>query len=511
MSRQLLNIDLNRVEGDLELKIELDGDRISDAWCVGTMYRGFEQMLKGRAATDGLVVTPRICGICGTAHHYAAAAAVEVAWGCEVAPNGQRIRNLCVMAESVQSDVRQSFLMFTIDLCHERYADRPGWDEVLRCFEPFRGSTYVGTLQHSKEILKIVAQFGGQWPHATYMVPGGVTIKPQITQLVRARTLIDSFLRWYEAEVMGCSVERWLENTSVAEVEAWLDESDAHASSAMGVFWRFARTLGLHETGRGHGNLLSMGTLYDPERWEPPFDDHAVLVQAGFRDAHTSADLPFDQALITEHVKHSWFVDYGGGRHPFEGETKPQYLPDGDGYSWAKAPRYDGRVAETGPLAELYHDHDPFVRGLFGEEGSTTFTRQIARLHRPARTLVRMRETVDQLIERLADPFMVQPTERPDGEGLGIVGAARGSLAHWVQLRDGKIHRYQVITPTTWNASPRDSDGHRGHWESTLIGTTIADIDDPLEIGHIVRSHDPCLVCTVHVLDTNKRVRFKVG
>lgn len=507
---QLLNIELNRVEGDLELKVEYDGERVTNAWCVGTMYRGFEQMLRGRAATDGLVVTPRICGICGTSHHYAAAAAVEMAWGCEVAPNGQRIRNLCLMAEGVQSDARHTFLMFTIDLCHPRYAGVDGYDEVMAQFEPFKGTAYVQTLQHTKEILKVVAQFGGQWPHATYMVPGGVTIHPNVSQLIRARTLVDSFEKWYETSILGCSVDRFLQNESVEDVEAWLEESDAHASSALGVFWRFSRRIGLHRTGLGEGNLLSYGNYYDPDRWQPPFDDLATLCASGFRDAETGQDLPFDHKQIAEHVKHSWFVDYEGGRHPFEGETLPEYLPDSDAYTWAKAPRYDDKVAEVGPLAELYHDHDPLTRGLFAAEGSNTFTRQLARMYRPLVTLRRMRKTIEELIAHLGDPFILQPTARPDGEGVGTLGAARGALAHWLQIRDGKIHRYQVITPTTWNASPRDAQGRPGHWERTLIGTEVRDIHDPIELGHVVRSHDACLVCTVHVLDTNTRHRFSL-
>ena len=72
--------------------------------------------------------------------------------------------------------------------------------------------------------------------------------------------------------------------------------------------------------------------------------------------------------------------------------------------------------------------------------------------------------------------------------------------------RNTAIGRYQLVTPTAWNASPKDSEGRHGHWESSLIGLTVDDPDDPVEIGHIIRSHDPCLVCTVHLLDTGKRI-----
>jgi len=111
-------MDLNRVEGDVEIKLEVDGNMVTDAWCVGTTYRGFEQILVGRDPKDALVITPRICGICSTSQLYAATSALEVAFQSPLAPNGTRIRNLCLMAEGVMSDARHTFLMFAPDLCN---------------------------------------------------------------------------------------------------------------------------------------------------------------------------------------------------------------------------------------------------------------------------------------------------------------------------------------------------------------------------------------------------------
>jgi Ni,Fe-hydrogenase I large subunit len=105
-----IKMEMNRVEGDLELQVAVEGHVITDAWCVGTMYRGFEQLLRGRAATDALVITPRICGICSTPQLYAATAALEMAARVPVAPNGTRIRNLCLMAESTMSDAHVSLV-----------------------------------------------------------------------------------------------------------------------------------------------------------------------------------------------------------------------------------------------------------------------------------------------------------------------------------------------------------------------------------------------------------------
>src|SRR6478609_11024797 len=78
--RKLITIDLNRVEGDVEFRLDVEDHIVRDSWCVGTMYRGYEQILVGRAPSDVLVIVPRICGICSTAQLYAGVRALEDAW-----------------------------------------------------------------------------------------------------------------------------------------------------------------------------------------------------------------------------------------------------------------------------------------------------------------------------------------------------------------------------------------------------------------------------------------------
>ena len=164
------------LKGISEIQLEVEGHTVTDAWCIGTMYRGFEQILLGRDPNDVLVITPRICGICSTSQLYAATSALEMAYQAPVAPNGIRIRNLCLMAESVMSDARQTFLMFAPDFCNKTYSTHELYDQVMELFEPpFKGSIARQTVQYSKHILGIIMAFGGQWPHSTYMLPGGIT------------------------------------------------------------------------------------------------------------------------------------------------------------------------------------------------------------------------------------------------------------------------------------------------------------------------------------------------
>ena len=286
-------------------------------------------------------------------------------------------------------------------------------------------------------------------------------------------------------------------------------KANDHQNSGVGLITRFGRSIGLQKLGKGASNLLSAGCYYDPEKWQPPYDNRNVLIPGGFYDAETKEVSPFSHLEITEHVRHSWFMDYGGGRHPWEGETIPDYRPDSDRYSFAKAPRYKGKVVQLGPLAEFVIAGDPLITSFFRAEGPNTWLRQFVRLHRPVAVLRQMRKHVADLIENIDEPTFVKSEARTEGVGYGFVNAARGSLGHWLQTAGGKIKNYQVITPTTWNGSPRDSSGTRGHWEESFIGLEIKDLDNPVEVGHLIRSHDACLVCTVHFAKTGRRVTYQ--
>jgi hydrogenase large subunit len=162
MKTKIVNIPLNRVEGDLALNLEVEDGAVTNAWSSGLMYRGFENILVGRSALDGLVITPRICGICSTAHLMAAAAALDQIAGAVVPDNARRIRNIAQMVENIQSDMRQAFLLFMPDLSHAFYQDQPWHSEAARRYAPLRGQLALETIRETKKILEIIAIFGGQ-------------------------------------------------------------------------------------------------------------------------------------------------------------------------------------------------------------------------------------------------------------------------------------------------------------------------------------------------------------
>ena len=211
-------------------------------------------------------------------------------------------------------------------------------------------------------------------------------------------------------------------------------------------------------------------------------------------------------------MSHAWY-DESGEMHPFDRTTTPvgKNPKDFDGkYSWSTAVRHaeNGRL-EAGALARQLvagGDHgndwqhtDPLILDMYKKMGgASNQLRHFARMHE----LCKIYREAERILREfnLNDEWYIKPTER-DGQGWGATEAIRGALCHWIDVKDGKIANYQIIAPTTWNVGPRASDGERGPIEEALIGTPVANPKDPVEVGHVCRSYDSCLVCTVHAHD----------
>lgn len=506
MTRKEIHIyPFNRVEGDLDLSVEIQDGVVREAYSAGVMYRGFENLLVGRAPLDGLVLTPRICGICSTSHLNAAAKALDMFFDVSVPDSAKRIRNVTLIAEKIQNDFRHAFLLFMADFTNSAYKELPLYAEAVKRYEPLKGETAVQTIRETKKILEIIAILGGQWPHSSFMVPGGVVCVPSANEITQCLFLLRNFRKWYETRVLGCSIERWQEVKTGTDIDTWLDEAESHANSDLGFFIQFARLANLDKLGKGHANFISFGALDLPENTAvKSFGDDELFFPAGF--LQTAVVAKFNQEKITEDISHSWFDDEIANRHPFEGSTQPYATGSESGkYSWAKAPRYDGVPAETGPLAEMMIASIPLIADLVQKGGPNVYVRELARLIRTAFLIPVMEKWLEELALS-GQEFYCDHGTREHGDGYGLVEAPRGSLGHWLKIDESKIHKYQIITPTAWNASPRDSNGIRGPWEEAIVGSEIKDIKNPVELDHIIRSFDPCLVCTVHAIQLKKRL-----
>lgn len=333
--------------------------------------------------------------------------------------------------------------------------------------------------------MHIMGLLAGKWPHTLSIQPGGTSRAVEPQEQMRLLLILGGFRRFLEANLFGTSLER------IASLESWaaLDEYRLENAAGPSDFRRFlhiADALGLHEMGKSNAQFLSYG-------------NYGFAGKSHFaRGLMTISGEPtqFDPADIAEDVSHAWLAGDGAPLHPFQGMTLPD-AESRDGYTWCKAPRLAGKIAEVGALARQAVDGQMLVRALVARDGSNVHARVVARMVETARIVLALESWAKQL--RPKEPFCLNGKIPEEGIGCGLIEAARGSLGHWIKVKNGRIINYQIVAPTTWNFSPRDASGQRGPLENALVGAPIRPGEtDPVSVQHIVRSFDPCMVCTVH-------------
>lgn len=331
---------------------------------------------------------------------------------------------------------------------------------------------YLKALEMRKKAHEMLVVFGGKMPHSITVMPGGCTEKITVDKMAS--------IVWRLKELQD------FVNT-------------AYIPDVLAVAKGYPQYFGI---GKGVGNYLSYGV------WPMSNDGSKKLLPAGaFTDGQLNA---FDPAKVSEYVKFSRYKS-GSGLHPSKGETDPDPGKEG-AYSWVKAPRYDNKPHEVGPLARVVVAYMSKSVPVINEKVDAVlkmFNAQPAALFSVlGRHAARALEC--QILADIALGWVLQldpskptltPFEVPDrGEGMGLTEAPRGSLGHWIEIEGGKIKRYQCVVPGTWLASPRDDMGQRGPIEEALVGTPIADPENPIEAVRVVRSFDPCLACAIHVI-----------
>jgi uptake hydrogenase large subunit len=471
----------NRVEGDLEVSLDIENGIIERAEVTTTLYRGFEQILSGRPGLDALVIAPRICGICSVSQSIAAATALRNLAGGRAAPNGYIAANLAHAAENIADHLTHFYLFFMPDFARDEYAGRPWFDATVTRFKAVSGSGSAQFLPMRKRLLEVMGVIAGKWPHSLAFQPGGTTRAIDIGERVQLATLLGEFQVFLEQSLYGVSLDAIL----AMETEAEFADYMAGAAGDFASFLRIADDLALSRLGKGPGKLLSYGAYHMAE---------GSLLRPGVVTA--GGDLsPLDVGGISEDVAHAWFMETGD--RPWNSDTMPAADKE-RAYSWAKAPRLDGTPAETGAVARLAVGQHPLILALITRDGGTSVrTRIVARLIETALLVHSMQGWLRQL--RLKDEFCSHFALPNEASGVGLVEAARGALGHWVSIRADRIDRYQIIAPTTWNFSPRDAAGIAGPLEAALAGLDTGGLGaKSAALQHVIRSFDPCMVCTAH-------------
>ena len=483
MTRLLVG-PFNRVEGDLEVRLEVADGRVTEAWVNAPMYRGFEQILQGKHPFDTMVYVPRICGICSVTQSVAAARALAAVCNVEAPPNGVWLTNLMLACENAADHLTHFYLFFMPDFTREVYAGRFWHAQAQRHLSTQSGEHSREAVAVRQRWMHIMGTLGGKWPHTQSIVPGGSTRNLSGSERFRLGTRVAEMRSFLERVLYAAPLEEVVALNCEQALEQWLQSDPLRGD--LRLFLSIARDLQLDTLGRGPGLTLSYGGFADPSG--------EFAMAPGVWDGSTLQ--PVNTSQIAEDARHAWLADAGAALHPSSGLTMPQMDKPG-AYTWNKAPRLDGRVLETGALARQLAGGQPLIRALWERTGGNVVTRVLSRAIELARLVILTEQCLRAIVPD--EPCCNESLLPMDADAFGLCGAARGSLGHWLSIRGGRIANYQIIAPTSWNFSPRDRHGTPGALEAALVGAPVQPGEKtPVAVQHVVRSFDPCMVCTVH-------------
>ena len=560
---------VTRIEGHLRIEAVVENGVITDAYSAGTMVRGLEKILIGRNPRDAWAITERVCGVCTTVHALASVRSVEDALGISVPPTAELIRNIMMATQYVQDHVIHFYHLHAldwVDIVNALKADPKKAAELAQTFSKWDKNTpayfsgvqdkikafaasglgifangywghpayklppevnligvahYLDALEWQKEIVKIHAVFGGKNPHPNYLV-GGVPCSINTDEMAAINT------------------ERLnLVSRLISQADEFVNEVYIPDLLAVASFYK-----DWAKWGGGLSNYLSYGE-YPTKGYNNPESFKYARGAVLNRDlSHVYPVNAKDSQEIKEYIAHSWYSYEGGdaaGVHPWVGETKINYtgpqppfetLAGYEKYSFLKTPRWKENAMEVGPLSRLIvsyaagqTDVKELVGATLGKLGVpvdalfSTLGRTAARGLDAALSMIWLKDFFGQLMDRVKmnevstfNGEKWEPKSWPkDAEGVGLVEAPRGALAHWIQIHDEKIANYQLVVPTTWNGSPRDAKMQRSAFEQSLIGTPVANLEQPVEILRTIHSFDPCLACAVHLYDPQGRHLHQVS
>lgn len=568
---------ITRIEGHLRIELEHSGGRIRESWAETTQYRGIETIVEGRDPRDVWAFVGRICGVCTGVHSVASVVAVEDALGIEVPTQGRLIRDLVLGSQEVHDHAVHFYHLHALDWVN--VVSAAGADPAKAVeFAKSIGSTWRGnseerfaevkaTLEQVLESGQLSIFTGGYWDHPDYRLPPEANLMAVAHYLdalqfqrsiIRVNTVFGgknphpNFL----VGGMACSIDpdksETVNQVALDQVKSWVEEIVdftencylPDALAIMGVYDDY------FDIGAAAPNFLAVG-MAGATYGGDPANSRTPTVNPNVKpglilDGDYTRVVDLDPTKIEEYISSAWYEYPVGDDQPMTpdvGVTDPKYtgptppyewLADEEKYTWSKAPRYDGRVVQVGPIARVllaYVQGDPLTTRLVDEAlerygigvdklnstGGRTLARAVEAVT-AARNLAY--EVLPEFIEGIAagdldvfDSTKWEPDTWPEEcTGYSMVEVARGMLSHWVRIKDGKVANYQAVVPTTWLASGRDPEGKRGPYEEALVANhPLADPEQPLEPLRTIHSFDPCMACAVHVLDPSGAELMRVS
>ncbi|MDR3288591.1 MAG: nickel-dependent hydrogenase large subunit [Peptococcaceae bacterium] len=518
MAQKVVIDPITRIEGHLRVEVEVENGVVTDAHIIGKMFRGLEPLLTGRDPRDASYVVERVCGVCAGSHGWTSALALDEAYGAEVPAGGRIIRNLILGAMWLHDHPLHFYHLSALDyldiMAVARYQGGDAGllavkDKIVSLvnandtapltprYAPDEYSVndpelvttavahYLKALEMQAKARKMSALFAGKQPHQSSIVVGGVTILPKLE-------VVNQYASMLEEQIS------FIEDIYFPDVITF----------GTGPLLPLAQS----DIGTGYGHFLSVGAFDRADNRQDPFFKPGLIL-----DGNLANVLPFDEQKVTEDVTYGWYQN-GQAQHPYTGDSTPD-LSKPDAYTYVKAPRYDGKPLEVGPLARMLVMKPEGLMDLVAKHNMKlgAVARHAARAYETVMLAQEMRNWVEALKQEMSSGhFRIHDTDHwnapNEGKGAGLAEAPRGALGHWIWVKNRKIANYQMVVPTTWNFSPRDESGVLGPAEKALIGTPVPDIENPINVARVLRSYDPCLACAIHLIspDTNEVRKFRI-
>ncbi|MCU0623433.1 MAG: nickel-dependent hydrogenase large subunit [Gemmatimonadaceae bacterium] len=554
---------ITRIEGHLRIEAQQEGGRITKAWASATQFRGLELVLRERDPRDAWAFAQRICGVCTVVHAVASLRAVEDALDIRIPPNANTIRNLMVGMQFLHDHVVHFYHLHAldwVDVVSALKADPAAAARLAQSLSPWKGNSEAQFRLVQERVKTFVAsgQLGiftnGYWGHPAYKLPPEANLMAVSHYLealdwqrdvVRLHAIFGGKNPHPNFVVGGMASAINLDARATINAERLTDVNDMIKNALTfveQVYWpdllaiaSFYKDWGA--IGGGVKNHLACGEFPSTDIRDVAglYFPRGIILDNDLSTVH-----PYDQAGVTEEVTSAWY-EGSAPLHPWDGETKAAYtgpkqkctyIQDEKKYTWMKAPRYNGKPMQVGPLSRVlvaYAAGHTDVKELVNEALARLKVGPEALFSTLGRTAARgiesvliARKMVDwygEMVTRIKggdtrtfDGTKWEPSTWPkESKGYGYLDAPRGALGHWVRIVDGKISNYQAVVPSTWNASPRDKDGVPGAYEQSLQDNhPLIDPARPIEILRTVHSFDPCLACGVHVLDATGKVVTEV-
>ena len=448
-------IDLvERIEGEAKLHCTWSNKKVSDARIDFLNFRGFEYILEGKSPLDALVYTPRICGICGQAHLKATVEALENVYEninekLQVTQKAKLLREIGLNIEIIDSHLKWFYMFIMPDIIKLDTND-------LGIYMPLKGSRWMEAQKSASETIKALAIIGGQWPHTSYMLPGGVMSDPTKLDLVMMQNYLQNTISFFEKSISGVSLENYLDFDSIDNLE--------NLSADLKYFKDLSFKYTLEKYGKSHNRFITLG--------------ESSLFKKGKIKQRLVHKLDFSK--IVEDSSYSFSIN--------KEENNSQK------HTWSKSVSYDESFFETGPLSRAIISNRKFIKDIHKSFEDSVFTRVMARMDEMAFLLFETNKLILQVdvseLSYIKPKYSLKDVENT--KAIAVVEACRGSLVHNISIEKGLIKSYDVITPTVWNLGPK-SKTQKGIAQKAIIGSPS------IEIAKIVlRSFDVCSVCTTH-------------